>query len=131
TTNTFESIMRQSMEGNGFSFTTLLMDAGIGGITAGLFDSRVLKAIGNAGKKGLQKANELVQSAVGASTAWLKQGVKSVEEGFKESLKDLAAAGSQFAQMFAVRQPALAYGIPSPNVSFFEKWMPDQVPKRT
>ncbi|MFD3260886.1 hypothetical protein ACE3MQ_20025 [Paenibacillus lentus] len=132
TTNTFESIMRQGMENNGFSFGTLLLDAGIGGITGGLFDARVLKGIGNAGKKGFQKANELFQKAVGTSTAWLKQGVKSVEEGFKESLKDLAAVGSQFAQMFMVRnQPALANGVPMPNVNFFEKWMPEKLPQRT
>ncbi|MBT2762673.1 hypothetical protein J7E85_15930, partial [Paenibacillus sp. ISL-20] len=57
--------------------------------------------------------------------------VKRAEEGFKEGLKDLAAAGSQFAQMFKGRQTALANGAPMPNVSFFEKWMPDKVPQRT
>ncbi|WP_019637143.1 hypothetical protein [Paenibacillus fonticola] len=79
-----------------------------------------------------QKANGLVQKAIGPSTAWLKQGVKNVEEGFKESLKDLAAVGSQFARMFRGRELSPADGALIPDdINLFEKLMPEKIPRKT
>ncbi|MBU3185940.1 hypothetical protein [Clostridium estertheticum] len=36
-TNVVESVIRQTLEGKGINFKTLLLDAGIGALTAGAF----------------------------------------------------------------------------------------------
>ena len=82
--NGFESIIRQTMEGNGFSFGTLALDMGIGGLTGGIMDSRIAKAIG----KG-------IKSGVGALSGWVSNGIKAVVNKLKRDavkIKDLAVS---------------------------------------
>ncbi|WP_338555026.1 contractile injection system protein, VgrG/Pvc8 family [Paenibacillus sp. KS-LC4] len=65
--NGFESVIRQTMEGKGFSWSTFAMDVGIGVITGGLLDASVLKAIGNGAKTGFNTLN-----------GWLDKGCRKI-----------------------------------------------------
>ncbi|MDR9856628.1 hypothetical protein RJP21_23780 [Paenibacillus sp. VCA1] len=76
-TNAFESVIRQGMEGNGFSFKTLVMDAGIGAVTAGVLDSRIAKATGRAIKQGTKAVGNTIAQGVKATGGAIKQGAKA------------------------------------------------------
>ncbi|MGE6230390.1 HNH endonuclease [Paenibacillus chitinolyticus] len=110
-TNAFESVIRQTMEGKGFSFETLATDALIGGLTAGVLDSRIVKGVAKHIGNGINKV-----------APWIKTGLEKVGQKFNHYVNKIAEAGNGIGAMFAQRQMAMAGGvrIPGVNVSKIE-----------
>ncbi|WP_027624768.1 hypothetical protein [Clostridium lundense] len=65
-TNGFESMVRQTLDGQGINFTTTLFDVGIGAATAGMFHKveKVFKKASPWVKKGASKVNDAIENAV-------------------------------------------------------------------
>ncbi|WAG63737.1 polymorphic toxin type 15 domain-containing protein [Clostridium estertheticum] len=83
-TNGFESVIRQTLEGKGINFKTLLLDAGIGAATAGVFHG--------AGKL-FQKASPFVKKAfskisskISENTRIAKIALSNIEKGPKSGV---------------------------------------------
>ncbi|MNO79517.1 hypothetical protein D3C76_706870 [compost metagenome] len=83
TTNAFESIIRQGMEGKGFSLKTMVIDTVIGGVTGGVMDSKIVKKVGGALGDGLNKV-----------APWISNGFEKVGNQFNKYVGQLAEAGS-------------------------------------
>ena len=88
-TNAFESVIRQTMEGEGFSLKTILGDATIGAITAGILDSRIVKGIGGA-----------VVNKLSSVAPWIQKGIGSVASKFSKKVDDLAQFGNKIGQKY-------------------------------
>ena len=100
--NGFESVIRQTMEGKGFSFGTLALDMGIGGLTGGIMDSRLTKAIGDkianakivqsVGKKVFEVTNELgdrLSRTMNDLTDWIGSSAATIRKNLlSDALKD-------------------------------------------
>ncbi|MGL5086788.1 MAG: hypothetical protein ACRC68_13945, partial [Clostridium sp.] len=72
-TNGFESIIRQTLEGKGINLKTLLLDAGIGSLTAGLFHG--------AGKL-FAKASPFVKNAFNKVSSQISDNMKAMKTAF-------------------------------------------------
>ncbi|MCX7749287.1 MAG: DUF6531 domain-containing protein, partial [Clostridia bacterium] len=77
-TNAFESVVRQSLEGNGINPWTVLLDAGIGAGTAGIMDSKIAKNIG---------------TAIDNAAPWIKKGANKAIDGITDNANKIANAG--------------------------------------
>ncbi|MPQ31901.1 hypothetical protein E4V42_10680 [Clostridium estertheticum] len=72
-TNGIESLVRQTLEGKGINFKTLLLDAGIGAATAGVFHG--------AGKL-FQKASPFVKNAFNKISSNISDNMKVAKIAF-------------------------------------------------
>ncbi|WP_438347712.1 AHH domain-containing protein [Paenibacillus sp. FA6] len=88
-TNAFESVIRQTMIGEGFSLKTLLGDATIGAVTAGILDSRIVKGIGGA-----------VVNKLSSVAPWIQKGIGSVAKQFSKRVDDLSQYGNKIGQKY-------------------------------
>ncbi|MGG4147621.1 hypothetical protein ABEW34_31385, partial [Paenibacillus algorifonticola] len=96
--NGFESVIRQTMEGKGFSFGTLALDMGIGGLTGGIMDSRLTKAIGNkiAGAKIVKTLGNAFGDSLNKMTGWIGNAADAVKAKLIRDaldIKDAATTG--------------------------------------
>jgi len=73
--NAFESILRQTLEGNGINPWNVLLDAGIGAATAGIVDSKIAKRIGN---------------AIDNAAPWIKNGANKVMNSIDDNANRIA-----------------------------------------
>ncbi|OAB45511.1 HNH endonuclease [Paenibacillus glacialis] len=87
--NGFESVIRQTMEGEGFSLETLMNDAAIGALTAGLLDSRIVKGIGGA-----------VVKKISSVAPWIQKGIGAVGQQFSKKVDDLSKFGNKMGQKY-------------------------------
>ncbi|MGG4142195.1 deaminase domain-containing protein, partial [Paenibacillus algorifonticola] len=96
--NGFESVIRQTMEGKGFSFGTLALDMGIGGLTGGIMDSRLTKAIGSkiANAKIVKSLGNAFGDSLNKMTGWIGNAADAVKAKLIRDaldIKDAATTG--------------------------------------
>ncbi|WP_052736721.1 contractile injection system protein, VgrG/Pvc8 family [Paenibacillus algorifonticola] len=96
--NGFESVIRQTMEGKGFSIATMAMDMGIGGLTGGIMDSRLTKAIGSkiANAKIVKSLGNAFGDSLNKMTGWVGNAADAVKAKLIRDaldIKDAATTG--------------------------------------
>ncbi|ANY65222.1 hypothetical protein BBD42_01050 [Paenibacillus sp. BIHB 4019] len=96
--NGLESVIRQTMEGKGFSFGTLALDMGIGGLTGGIMDSRLTKAIGSkiANAKIVKTLGNAFGDSLNKMTGWIGNAADAVKAKLIRDaldIKDAATTG--------------------------------------
>ncbi|OAB45513.1 hypothetical protein PGLA_04485 [Paenibacillus glacialis] len=87
--NGFESVIRQTMMGEGFSLETLMNDVAIGALTAGILDSRIVKGIGGA-----------VVKKISSVAPWIQKGIGAVGQQFSKKVDDLSKLGNKMGQKY-------------------------------
>ncbi|MBU3174527.1 HNH/ENDO VII family nuclease [Clostridium estertheticum] len=140
-TNGFESVIRQTLEGKGINFKTLLLDAGIGAATAGVF---------NGAEKLFQKASPFVRKAfskiasnISDNTRIAKIALENMENGpksvvlgsnlgnvdealgrftkeFKKVKKGSAGVGEVESRVYDPSKPMSQSNYPNPDTGFTE-----------
>ncbi|WP_338555023.1 contractile injection system protein, VgrG/Pvc8 family [Paenibacillus sp. KS-LC4] len=96
--NGFESVIRQTMEGKGFSWSTFAMDVGIGVLTGGIMDSRLTKAIGSkiADAKIVKTLGNAFGDSLNKMTGWIGNAADAVKAKLIRDaldIKDAATTG--------------------------------------
>ena len=82
-TNAYESVLRQGMDGEGFSYKALMLDVGIGAVTGGVMDSRLAKSAGRWLGQGVDRV-----------APWIKRGLEAAGKKSSHYINQLAEAGS-------------------------------------
>ena len=101
-TNTYESVLRQGMDGQGFSYKALMLDAGIGAVTGGVMDSRLAKSAGRWLGQGVDRV-----------APWIRRGLEAAGKKSSHYINQLAEAGSDLGARYRNQlQPAFIDGLP-------------------
>jgi hypothetical protein len=69
----------------------------VGFVSAGIFDPKVLGAVGGALKTGAKKGSELLNAGARKGSEWLTAGLKGVQNGYSRAVSKLKSAGSEIA----------------------------------
>ncbi|WP_334073959.1 MULTISPECIES: deaminase domain-containing protein [Paenibacillus] len=108
-----ESVMSQLMEGS-FSLKTLLIDTGIGTLTAGALDSKIAKNIGGALGQGTNKAlSKVMGNNLDKASRWVQGGLDAVGSKLGKAMDQVVDAGRRTGAKTGLDQvaPWIANGV--------------------
>ncbi|WP_025716319.1 hypothetical protein [Paenibacillus sp. 1-18] len=93
----FENSASQLLQGKEFSWKEVAIAGAVGFVSAGIFDPKVLGAVGGALKTGAKKGAELLNAGAKKGSEWLTAGLKGVQNGYSRTVSKLKSAGSEIA----------------------------------
>ncbi|WP_334077028.1 hypothetical protein [Paenibacillus sanfengchensis] len=108
-----ESVMSQLMEGS-FSFKTLLIDTGVGTLTAGALDSKIAKNLGGALGQGTNKAlSKVMGNNLDKASQWVQGGLDAVGSKLGKAMDQVVDAGRRTGAKTGLDQvaPWIANGV--------------------